>query len=205
MVDAIFPSKDPADTKSLGGGFKAIFRKLLENTDGQLPAIVISYNRTKNIAKVMPLIQRLDTAGKPIDRATIASVPVLALGGGGYFINFPLQIGDKGWIEASDRDISLFMQSGQKKSKPNTFDIHDFSSGRFIPDVFKKYTIAGDDSGAMVLGTLDGSQKIAIDNTGVRITAVRIDINGALWLNGHQYLLHSHPDPQGGDVGNVIP
>lgn len=231
MVDAtVFPSKDPASTKSLGGGFAAIFRKQMESADGQLPAVVLSYDRVKNIAKVMPLVTRLDTAGNPIDRETIASVPVLALGGGGFMLTFPLQRGDIGWIEASDRDISLFMQSGRKKAKPNTLEIHSFASGRFIPDAFSSYTIASEDANAAVLQSADNSMRVSLDATHVRvragtssvvlnkngdvvitrgansitINAAGVAIVGALSINGKPYVNHYHNDPVSGHTGGVI-
>lgn len=171
----IIPSRNPAIDGDLGGVIGTVFRKQMQGIDGQLPAVVISYNRTTNIAKVQPLISLLTTGGGKISRSPIASVPVLALGGGGFFVNFPVQKGDIGWIEASDRDISLYMQAGYKDSVPNTKRIHTFEDGRFIPDAFAKYTIAGSDSTAMVISSYDGQTKIALSPGKIIIAAATIE------------------------------
>lgn len=172
-ITPIIPSRDPASSNTLGGTFATIFRKKMLKIDGQLPAVVISYNRTTNLAMVRPLISLLLTNGQVLARATIASVPVLALGGGGFSMTFPLKAGDRGWIEASDRDISLYMQSGQA-AKPNTLRIHQFSDGRFIPDAFAQYTFDAEDANGMCLQSWDGTQKITINPANVTIKATNI-------------------------------
>lgn len=154
------PSKPPAIEGNLGAAFEWIFKKLLQKTDGQLPAEIVSYNRSKNTATVRPLISIIATDGSRITRAPVASVPVLALGGGGWFVNFPLGAGDTGWIEASDRDISLYIQNAAI-SPPNSKRMHSFEDARFVPDVYAKYTFAPAD-GAMVISSLDGSTRIQL-------------------------------------------
>lgn len=172
-VPPIIPSRDPASSNNMGGMLATIHRKKMMKVDGQLPAIVISYNRTSNLALVRPLISLLMTNGTTTPRATIASVPVLALGGGGFTMTFPLKAGDKGWIEASDRDISLFMQSGSQAA-PNTMRIHQFADGRFIPDSFAQYTFDSDDAEGMCLQSWDGTQKITINPTNITMKATNI-------------------------------
>jgi hypothetical protein len=178
MNGPIIPSKNPASDGRLSAVVEFAFKKMMQNNDGQLPAKVISYDRVKNIAIVQPLICLILTNGQRQDRAPIAKVPVLALGGGGYFINFPLKKDDTGWIEASDRDISLYMQGSGDIAPPNQLDLHSFEFGRFVPDVFADYTIAGGDSGAMVISSLDGSVKITLSAGKIALTAAEIDLNG---------------------------
>jgi hypothetical protein len=164
------PSRSPADSSQLSGLLSVAIRKTLEEVHCQLPAKVISYNRATNRAMVQPLINVQMTSGEVNSRAQIASVPVLALGGGGFCMTFPLAAGDIGWLEASDRDISLFMQS-LSESKPNTFRIHDFSDARFIPDAFYKYTFPTSDSGKMVIQSYDGTVKITLSPNSVDVEA----------------------------------
>lgn len=169
------PSKDPADQHSLPGVLEAVFKKQMQGVQGQLPAVVISYDRDTNLAVVQPMIAILTTDGKAVSRAPVASVPALALGGGGFVLNFPLKQGDKGWIEASDRDISLYLQGGGNEAQPNTARLHSFEDGRFIPDAFAQYVIAGEDAAACVLQSLDGSVRIALDPSGaIRLTSATI-------------------------------
>lgn len=173
----IIPSRNPAVDGVMGGVMGTVFRKQMQRVDGQLPAVVISYDRAKNVAKVQPLISLLTTGGGKIARAPIASVPVLALGGGGFFINFPLKKGDIGWIEASDRDISLYMQAGYTQCAPNTERMHTFEDGRFIPDAFAQYAIAGADTASMIISSYDGSVRISLGPGKITLSAATVEID----------------------------
>ena len=106
-------SRDPANDDSLTGTFKEVLRKFLQRTDDMLPAMVQNYDRARNLARVQPLIQVVDTEGQRFNRAPLANVPVLLLGGGSFFVSFHLPAGSLGWIKANDRDISLFLQDSQ--------------------------------------------------------------------------------------------
>lgn len=188
----VIPSHDPADAGSLAGTLRTVLRKYSQDLHGQLPALVISYDRVSNTAMVQPLVNTVNTAGKVVPRAQIAKVPVLALGGGGFCLTFPLKKGDVGWIEASDRDISLFMQSLQS-SRPNTFRMHSFEDARFVPDAFRQYTFdTTDDSAAAVLQSYDGTVKITlapgvinINATAVNVNATTFTVNGKSVLDGN--------------------
>lgn len=185
MTQARIPSKNPADTGTLPGTLDFVIKKKLMKVDGQLPCVVLNYNRSSNRATVRPLISMLTTQGQPVARAQIASVPVLALGGGGFTMTFPLKSGDLGWIEASDRDISLFMQSMQQ-TNPNSFRIHQFDDGRFIPDSFAQYTFDDSLADSFVIQSWDGTQYIAVRPGGIDITGTAINVvaSGLLKLQG---------------------
>lgn len=182
----IIPDKDPAADSSMGAMLRGIINKLLQDVDGMLPATVVSYNRKTNRATVIPSIDMLTTAGTALPRAAYASIPVLALGGGGFAINFPLKAGDTGWIEASDRDVSLWLQNGGRQNAwPNTHRIHSFSDGRFIPDALDKYTIAaGVGDAEMTIQTLDGGTTIALGPNRIYMIAPRIDITSQVHVTG---------------------
>lgn len=169
------PSKPPGASGNLGAVLRWVFTKFMQKVDGQLPAQVVSYDRVKNRAVVQPLISMLSTAGKAIGRAPLVSVPVLASGGGGFFMNFPLGPGDIGWIEASDRDISLFLQTSQQ-SPPNTKRMHSFEDARFVPDAFAQYTFTPD-AGAMVLSSYDGATRIVMSPGKIKLIAATVEID----------------------------
>jgi len=182
------PSQNPADDESLSGVLRSTFQKMLQRVEGMLPAMIVSYDRECNMATVKPLIQVLSTSGAGTSRAVLTAIPVLSLGGGGFTINFPLKPGDKGWIEASDRDISLFKQA-QSEAKPNTLRLHSFSDGRFIPDVFGQYQISGEDESALVIQSADGETKIVLSETEIRITspeAIKLKAAAAITLEAPQ-------------------
>lgn len=177
---------DPADEDSLIGTFRFILGKALQNIEGLLPAKVIAFDRTDpGRVQVQPLITMITTDGSQVSRADVASVPVLQIGGGGYFLSFNLQVGDLGWLFASDRDISLFLQS-YEESPPNTFRKFQFSDGIFIPTIMRNYTIAGEDAEHAVLQSTDGSVRIALWPDKVKITAPEgLEIDGPITVNGH--------------------
>jgi hypothetical protein len=166
-------------------------KKQLQATDGQLPAVVVSYDRASNRATVQPLISRLTTAGEPVERATIASVPVLALGGGGFAVTFPLEPGDRGWIEASDRDISLFMQSDEM-ARPNTLRMHEFSDGRFVPDMFASHTLPAENEGEVIIQNKSGETLIGVKEDRIRLvvgtTSITIEKTGISFIAGGKSL-----------------
>lgn len=174
MTTPKIPSKPPGTDNNLGAILEWILRKDRQRFDVQLPARVISYDRAKNVARVQPLIAMVGTDGKATQRASIASVPVLALGGGGFFINFPLAAGDLGWIEASDRDISLFVQN-LNSATPGTIRLHTFQDARFVPDVFRQYTFTPAD-GAMVISSLDGATRVELSDGVAKIIAPSVQV-----------------------------
>lgn len=198
-------SQNPADRGTLSGVFREVLGKFLSGVDDMLPAVVISYDREENRAEVRPLVRLLKTDNTLLDRAVIASVPVLNIGGGNAVLSFNILPGDLGWIKANDRDISLFLQS-MVDAPPNTLRKHSFNDGLFIPDQFKKWTLNAEDDSFAVLQTLDGTQRISIQDTQIKITsnalitldAPLVDITGGLNVAGDV-------DAIGEVTGNGIP
>lgn len=169
------PSIDPANEGDLTGAFRHILGKFLQGVDDMLPAQVISYDRTTNRAVVQPLVMLLTTENQTVQRPAVASVPVMQYGGGGFMVSAPIKAGDLGWIKANDRDISLFLQ-GYKNSAPNTVRKHSFSDAMFIPDVMHDYTIGGEDTDNLVIQSLDGSVKISVGTTSIKLVAQSVEI-----------------------------
>lgn len=178
MTDAN-PSLDPANTGTLTGTLRHVFTKMLQGIDGALPAKVVAFDRAANRAQVQPLIAVLTTSSTQVARAQIASVPVVQMGGGGFVMNFNLNPGDLGWIVASDRDISLFLQY-YKDSPPNTYRIKNFADSFFIPDVLTGFTVAPEDAGNAVLQSLDGSVKISLGSDTITISAPNVVCNASV-------------------------
>lgn len=220
------PSGNPANEDSLTGAFRAVLQKFLQSTDDMLPAVVIAYDRVKNRATVRPQIMVGTTAGEKLSRAQIASVPVLNIGGGGFVLSFPIKPGDLGWIKASDRDISLYLQGGPETEEwPNTKRMHSFQDGLFIPDVLKSFTVEGEDADRVVLQTLDATTRIAIAPGLVKITTpgtVEVDaptvhmtgdlqVDGSITAqgevtgNGIALSTHTHGGVQAGGANTTAP
>lgn len=164
------PSGSPADEGTMSGLLRTFMTKLGQQTDDMLPARVIAYDRARNRATVHPIIMIGTTDGQKVSRAQIADVPVLQIGAGDFLLAFPVKPGDLGWIKASDRDISLFMQ-GLDEEWPNTERMHSFQDGLFIPDRMRDWSLAGEDSDRVVLTSADGATRIALGPETVAITA----------------------------------
>lgn len=184
MTEPTIPSHDPSGADEPVGAIPFLIEKRLQSFDDMLPARVVQVNRAANRAEVRPLIQLIRTDGTLVDRDTIASIPIMVAGGGGFMLNFNVQPGDLGWIKASDRDISLFLQ-GYTAAPPNTEAIHVFSNAVFIPDVMRGFTVAGEDSAAAVLQSLDGSVKISLNNSRIKLTAPQVEIVATTSITGN--------------------
>ena len=169
-------SHDPANDDSLTGTFREILKKFLQVTDDMLPAMVRTYDRVRNVATVQPLIQVVNTEGQTFNRAPLTNVPVLLMGGGGFFASFHLPANSLGWIKANDRDISLFLQAFAN-NQPNTGRLHSFEDAVFIPDIMTGYTIAGEDMQAAVIQSMDGTVKLSLTNQRININAPQVNIN----------------------------
>lgn len=163
-------SGQSGDSARLVNALDALFRAHDINTNKMLPAIVVSFDREKNLATVKPLINWVLMSGQSVERHELANVPVISLGGGGFHISFPLKQGDLGWIHAADRDISLFKQN-LTASAPNTGRCHRFDDSMFVPDVFRQYSIKSEDADAMVIQSTNGATTISIRGDNIKITA----------------------------------
>lgn len=199
------PSKDPANDSTLGGAMREVFRKLMQGTDGMLPAVVVSYDRESNTAEVRPTIALLTTSGEVVPRAAVARVPVLALGGGGFVLNFPLQPGDRGWIEASDRDISLWMQGLAPDQRPNTLRLHSFEDGRFIPDVYRGFDVSDVGADAMTIQSTDGAVRVELSPVRLRLVAPTILMDAeTVEINATTTTINSDVDTVGTLTNNGV-
>jgi hypothetical protein len=199
-------SIDPANEDTLTGTFRHIFNKMMQDTNGMLPARVVAFNgdRNKPRVTVQPQIAILTTGGSQVSRAQIASIPVFQFGAGGFLLSFPVKVGDLGWIRANDRDISIFLQN-YRESRPQTLRKNNFADAVFFPDMMRDYSITDDDSA--VLQNADGTVKIALSETALTITAPAVNIvSPVLTHNGVNIgSTHVHPGVQAGGASTGGP
>ncbi len=171
------PNIQPANNDTLAGVLKFSFQEFMKGLNTVMPAKVLAYDRTTNRAQIQVMINGVSTNGQQFSGPQIASVPVLLLGGGGFMINFPLATGSLGWLIATDRDISLFLQTYQAAA-PGVYLIRNFSSSLFVPDVMTNYTVGEDDTNNLVIQSLDGTSKISIGSGEITISAPTVNIIG---------------------------
>ena len=189
------PSIDPSKRGSIPGTVQFVLEKFLAGVDCMLPAKVIAYDGTKNRVSLQIMIDMVTTDDRRIPRAVIASVPVYQMSAGGFIIRFPVKKNDLGWLKATDRDISLFLQR-LIQSPPNTARKHSFSDGVFWPDAMNKgVTIAGGDADALVIQTLDGATKMVMTPGTIAFTSANLTHNGKNIGSTHVHI-------NGGGTGN---
>lgn len=164
----MMPSRNPANNDWLRGLLETFGRKAGDAIDVQLPARVTAFNGDRNhpIVTVQILYTVTDSDGGRHPMGQV-QVPVKQLSGGGYGLFFPISVGDFGWIESNDHDISLFLKNYQN-APGNTKRIHSFEDGLFYPDVMRGYTVPPTETG-VTLQSLDGTRYFSIDETSVKM------------------------------------
>ena len=123
--------------------------------------------------------------GEKISRAVVHNIPVLTMGGGGFFMSYPVKVGDLGLLFSADRDTSLFYQSNGGEDWPNTERLFSFSDGGFLPLNLFSFTIAGgvEDDGVS-LQSEDGNVFFTMKNGEICLKADTIKIVGKLKHEG---------------------
>lgn len=159
---------NPNDQNTLVGSLNLAMNSVKRSTEVSLPCRVTEVNEDRTRVSVQPLIKLIDLEGKSYARAEIKDIPIVTNGGGDFLISFNVQVGDLGWINASDRDISIFKQS-LDESIPNTQRMHSFSDATFMPDVMSGFTINDEDKGGMTIQSKDGSIVISLTQDKIRL------------------------------------
>lgn len=160
------PSANPADESSLAGVLGLAIRKAMQSVDGMLPVEVVSYDRATNRATVRHLVQMTGANGQAINRADISSIRVLQMGNAAFSVSLPIKPGDKGWILAADRDVSIFQNQGLSAGPPNTDRMHSFQDGLFIPDAMSNGNAPAGQGDRVVIGANGGSAFMSFDADG---------------------------------------
>lgn len=157
--------------KNLPGLLDQILSNFLkEHIDNCLPAVVVSFDQENNYVTVQPLIRLLQSDGTEVSRGTL-TVPVFNYGTNKMSLRFNLEEGDLGWLEANDRDISLFLQSF-KEERPNTLRKHSFSDAVFYPAAMKGMSFTAD----AIMSNQSGTVKTEWFNDKIVHTAETVDL-----------------------------
>jgi hypothetical protein len=219
MSDILKPNTQQANAGNMGGITNEFLANWLRNeVDGMVPARVVSYDDDTNRATLHPIVMMGGTDGSKVKRADVQNIPVYRFGGGGFFMRFPLKVGDLGWLAANDNDISLIMQGGGVEDWPNTTRQCKFSDAMFFPDTLKAWVIDGANADNAVWQTVDGETCIALGVNGVKISKGDVSFEltaagiamisppGTLTHNGKNVGdTHKHTGPATAPLGPVSP
>ena len=176
-----FPSQNPADDGTLTGLMKLAVRKAAQDMNVMMPVEVISYDRASNRAVVKHMVQMRASDGQAVSRAQIASIRVQQFGNAKFSVSLPIKPGDKGWLVAADRDISVFQQDIATENPPNTDRAHSFEDGVFMPDAMGAGDVPAGEGDRVVIGSVSGGAIWSLDDDGVYITVggVKVEITAA--------------------------
>ena len=116
------PTRDPDIMDSL----LALRTRMLIDLHVAKPGKIVSYDNTKKTAVVQPAFNSLLKNGSIIALPPINDVPVAILQGGGFSLQFPIAAGDPCLLIFVDRDISVWLQTGEQ-AVPATQSLHDYS------------------------------------------------------------------------------
>jgi hypothetical protein len=104
----------------------------------QAPARIISYDASQQRATVQLLVDHAKQDDeKNVEQyvpAQIPNVPVAFPSGGGFAITWPIEPGDEGWIEFSERSISEFKTTKQNRYTPQSLRRFDLTDAVFKPE-----------------------------------------------------------------------
>jgi len=205
MTEIQTPNEDSANDGSLAGALQEMLTAWLrESVDDMLPAEVVSYDENSNRVTIRPLVMIGTTDGLKVPKPILVNIPVFRFGGSGFYMRFKLVAGDKGWIKATDRDMSLVIQRGWQQDWPNTVRLHSFSDGVFFPDVVKdwqssdaEFAIMSDSGTSFEMSSDEiklkcGSSELIINSSGVTINAANVSINAATMDNNGTNIGSNH-------------
>ena len=178
-----FPSYNPADIMDESGVIDFFLQKAAANIQKVIPAKIISYDRTENRATIQILTLFLTSTGGKLQMKLIPNIPVLNLAGGGFVLSFPVQAEQIGFLLASDRDISI-LKTNLSTYTPATNRQHQYEDSIFIPLNLNGFTVNEADANALLISSLDGTTKIAVQNNLITMTAANVVINGNTLVNG---------------------
>lgn len=206
------PSGSLLSDASLDDVLSLVGRKMMMEVDDMLPARIIKWDSVNNRAQIEILYQVTMTSGDMHQLSAPAEVPVQFPGGGGFMLVFPLTEGSLGWIKATDRDMSLFLQSYDAQPG-NTPRIHCFEDGVFIPDVMHAFTMSN--VNGISLQTTDGTNAVTITASSaiLKVGAATLTLTADKLVSsvpfeapkvkggGVEMVGHNHTNPEGGNVG----
>ena len=164
------------DYSDLTDALKFFFHQMVKGLHICIPGIIDSYNATTKRATVHPAINLQDTEGTTTQQSSIANVPVVWPGGGGFSLLSPLPSGSPVSIFFSQRGITQFKE---------VFTEADPGSGlfakedAFIIPSFGALSVTPASTTGIVLQSEDGVDFVSIEDGLIEIkTDGNVEING---------------------------
>lgn len=152
---------------SAGRTEASVLRKILDARAAEIhtavPGQVVHYDATKQIADVQPMVKdyyyAADGGVRTRSFPVLPSVPVQFPRGGGYFVSFPLSVGDTGMLIFSELPIDRWRSTGQE-AHPVNARRHGVGNAVFYPGLAPRAKVLADDGvdANLIVGKEGGAQ-----------------------------------------------
>jgi len=172
-----------------------------------MPARIENYDATEQTVDVQPLIKRIVGSGSARQARSLPVVPRVPVAfprGGGFFVSFPIQVGDTVLLIVADRSIDTWFTRGGEV-EPLDQRTHNVADAIAIPGIADSTAPIGDvDTADMVLGR-DGGSHVRVTSDGeVRLgrratepVALASKVESELGNLIDWCKTHTHPAPGG--------
>ena len=175
-------------TVTLTETISTCFSNLMKNIGTSVPATVLSFDSSKQLAGIQIAILGVDGQGNDYEQPPILSVPVFFAGSSHYSIQHELHAGDEGIALFSQRCIDGFVNKGAGNPNP-ILRFHDFNDAMFIPGLRSNpKKINSFNSSGISIAKNDGSQSVTLKSNG----DVEITTDGDLVIDGIRFKDHTH-------------
>lgn len=187
----------------------------LANTFVALPGRVEAYDNERQIADVQPLLEHnVQTSdGGALSEAIplLRNVPIVFPRGGGFYLSFPMKVGDKVLLVFCDRNIDQYQRSNEpNKPVPPGDLLPNGPNGAvaypgFFPDIEKlsaddadpENLIIGKDNGGIRIRVEDDTVNIQAGTTNPTDAAVLYDVLEKYWNTTFKPIFDAHIHPTG--------
>lgn len=121
-----------------------------------LPGRIESYDAATQTADIKPLIKRVirRANGEPVEEElpVIPGTPVVFPGAGGFFLSFPVAVGDTGLVIFCERNLDRWRETGRDVN-PGDQSCHPLSGATFHPGLrASSAKLAGADATNLAIG-----------------------------------------------------
>ena len=188
---ATAPAETPAKVA------KVAAKVAVDGMQCRAPVKVVKVDRNNLTVDVDILLKKVISTIKEgerdtIEYQTIKAIPIRVPQAGGLAVIMPVQVGDVGWLVASDMDTPAWREAwangDSNPVRPRDWRTHQYAWGYFEPETIlpsKALFVMENADNALVLQTLEGDHGIALFPDGtITINAKSLTINGDTTING---------------------
>lgn len=186
--------------------YNALISKTLEKVKVSIPCRIEKYNRTTHLADLRVMFNWELLDGQILDGCVLKDITIRRIYAGGFIIDFPIQVGDMGWLIATDSD-AYAAKANRIPSLPSSPFKNTYASGFWIPDLWGSeddlnnanpeemripLKIDSSDEGRLVIQNAKGTQRISLGQDDIKVfattatvTAGTVNINGPTNIDGN--------------------